>query len=211
MVSEYEVKFSWLLNPYLSLPYDLVVPWAYAFAFGAAHFLLVRYILRPLSIVLVSADEVKPKSGPAAKKRNKDKGAVSQSTHSSANATREKVYTIPRVWLTECQDPFMEVAKACLYAKAQFFADLFVTIFAITFFVTRLYIYPVYVISSLLLYAHWPDGSVLPNYDFNRAMLAALSILLMLHIYWGFLILQVVYKAIMSGGAQGDVRDRDED
>lgn len=66
-------------------------------------------------------------------------------------------------------------------------------------------------ISSIPLFAYWPDGSLLPNDSFNRASFGALGILLALHIYWGFLILQVVAKAIISGGAQGDVRDQDEE
>lgn len=112
--------------------------------------------------------------------------------------------------LHDVADPFMECAKACLYAGKQVLADIFITVFALVFFFTRLYVYPVYVISSIPYYAYWDDGSLMPSWAFNRAALTALCILLALHIYWGYLICVVVAKAVLNNGVQGDVRDEDD-
>lgn len=62
---------------------------------------------------------------------------------------------------------------------------MFITVFAITFFITRLYIFPVFVISTIPYYAFWEDGTLMPNDGFNRASFGALLVLLGLHIYWG--------------------------
>ncbi|KAJ3217179.1 Ceramide synthase 3 [Clydaea vesicula] len=112
--------------------------------------------------------------------------------------------------LHDISDPFMEIAKACLYAKKQLLADIFITSFALVFLFTRVFVYPYYVISSIPLYAYFDDGSLLPTGYVHYSCLAALLVLQMLHIYWAYLLLKVVVKAIVSGGVQGDVRDKDE-
>jgi hypothetical protein len=51
----------------------------------------------------------------------------------------------------------------------------------------------------------------MPNDAFNRASFGALLVLLGLHVYWGVLICKVVLRAVLAGGAQGDVRDEDDE
>ena len=92
-------------------------------------------------------------------------------------------------------------------------ADVFFALFAAVFLITRNYIFPVYVISSLYVYGYYEDGTELPRGHAYIKWNAfyALCILEILHIYWGFLILKMVKVAIFSNGVQDDIRNEHED
>ncbi|KAJ3085161.1 hypothetical protein HK102_000252 [Quaeritorhiza haematococci] len=115
--------------------------------------------------------------------------------------------------LHDCSDPVMELAKCFLYSGRQRLADIAFAAFALVFFVTRNVIFPVHVISSVPLYAYHDDGSKMPfgNNTINWILVAALSTLEVLHIYWFYLIMRIAIKAVRSSGVQGDVRDHDLD
>lgn len=110
----------------------------------------------------------------------------------------------------EVSDPFMEIAKMFLYAGANKvimcfpvyipdilillriclqLADVFFALFAGVFIYTRNYIFPVYIIASIPLYAYDDEGNSLAGEDHVRhAAIFALCILEGLHIYWASLV-----------------------
>ncbi|KAJ3122048.1 Ceramide synthase 3 [Nowakowskiella sp. JEL0407] len=115
--------------------------------------------------------------------------------------------------LHELADPFLEFAKCSLYLKRQTVADVFFGLFALVFFVSRNFIFPVYVISSIPLYAYHEDGSLIPfgRADVHYGFFALLCILEILHIFWFSLIVKVALTTVLSkGGVEGDIRDEDE-
>lgn len=115
--------------------------------------------------------------------------------------------------LHDCSDPFMEIAKCFLYCKRQNIADFLFLCFAAVFMYTRNYLFPVYVIASIPKHAHHEDGSVMPygRSDLHYICLACLCVLEVLHIYWAFLIIKMIIKAVVDKRVEGDIRDEDDD
>ncbi|KAI8848607.1 TLC domain-containing protein [Chytridium lagenaria] len=115
--------------------------------------------------------------------------------------------------LHDVSDPFMEIAKMFVYTGNQRMADLFFAQFAVVFLVTRNFIFPVYVITASPLYAYHEDGSMIPygHWEMNWACIALLCVLCALHYYWGYLIVKMVFKALVEKKVEGDIRDDDED
>jgi hypothetical protein len=64
---------------------------------------------------------------------------------------------------------------------------------------------------SISTYARYPSGDrmgeLLPDNTTSYYMQGTLWILEVLHVYWGFLILKMVKKAILSGGTEDDIRN----
>lgn len=87
----------------------------------------------------------------------------------------------------------------------QFWADRLFETFALTFFVTRLVLYP-YVVWS----AHFESRQFFPHGGPEIACLVLLNILLVLQVYWFALIMRVAWKLLVLGHAE-DVRSDDED
>jgi hypothetical protein len=68
-------------------------------------------------------------------------------------------------------------------------ADVFFALFAAVFIFTRNYVFPVYIIASIPLYAYDEDGNSYAGEDHVRhAAIFALCILEGLHIYWASLV-----------------------
>jgi TLC domain len=67
-------------------------------------------------------------------------------------------------------------------------ADVLFAVFAITFLVTRNFIFPYYVILSIPKYCRYPNGDMMPSNGMNYALQIALWTLEALHIYWGGLV-----------------------
>lgn len=67
---------------------------------------------------------------------------------------------------------------------------------------------------SIPIYARYTSGDrigeLLPDNITNYYMQGTLWILEILHIYWGFLILKMVKKAILSGETGDDIRNVEE-
>jgi hypothetical protein len=90
-------------------------------------------------------------------------------------------------------------------AWAQPTTDTFFAIFAITFFVTRLVIYPQVIYSYLT--SPRILGGVWPFYYVSGTLLCTLQCL---HVFWFSLIVRMVYKLIVSGGIAKDERSDHE-
>ncbi|KAJ3093691.1 Ceramide synthase 1 [Physocladia obscura] len=93
-------------------------------------------------------------------------------------------------------------------------ADIFFAIFALTFLVTRNFIFPYYVISACIPYGVYEDGERMPRgyAHYFWVSVGCLWVLQFLNLNWGFLIFKMVVKAVQSGGkVDGDIRDEDEE
>lgn len=105
--------------------------------------------------------------------------------------------------LHDSSDPLLELAKSCLYVGWQTAANYLFTAFAVVFTVTRLILYPTFVITSCWVYGrpHLP-------YLITIFFIVLLLTLQGLHVFWAKLILKVAQDA-WKGDVKGDIRDKD--
>ncbi|KOB78804.1 LAG1 longevity assurance-like protein 6 [Operophtera brumata] len=105
------------------------------------------------------------------------------------------------VLLHDWSEILLNAVKAAKYAAFQKLCDYLFAVFTVVWIVTRLGMYPFYIIWSSIIRA----PMVMPKFPacfFNFL----LCLLLVLHLYWTWLIFQVAYKAIRSGKMEGDIR-----
>jgi hypothetical protein len=121
--------------------------------------------------------------------------------------------------LHDTADVFLEGAKVCHYisqgAKGRFFrsfgkigADVLFVVFAVTFFVTRLMLYPRFIVYS----AYVESMEVFGTYSMSGYVVftGLLTILQALHIFWFYLIAKMIYEMVKDGRG-GDVRSSDDE
>lgn len=111
-------------------------------------------------------------------------------------------------------DIFLESAKCFNYTSRtvgrkhlSIYCDVLFGIFAIIFFVTRLILYPRYMVWSLVYEAPKLLGGMWPGW---YAFAGLLTLLQLLHIFWFYLIVRMISKLITTG-IDKDVRSDDED
>ncbi|KAI8900253.1 TRAM/LAG1/CLN8 homology domain-containing protein [Globomyces pollinis-pini] len=109
--------------------------------------------------------------------------------------------------LHDVSDPFMELAKLILYSGRNKLADAFFGMFAAIFIITRNFIFPLYAINSTFIYMKREDGTYFPTETFYFTLLSALWVLEVLHVYWSYLILKMVRKALSEKGVSDDIRN----
>lgn len=117
--------------------------------------------------------------------------------------------------LHDTTDIFLEAAKVINYLcpahpKLKPLTDLIFQIFALSFFVTRLVLFPFVVIRSLIKDAISETGAF-PGDRSLTWLLGFLLVLLVLHIFWFYLICRMAYKMIVHGTVEKDERSEDED
>lgn len=125
--------------------------------------------------------------------------------------------------LHDVSDVFLETAKLLHYASMPKVhkwlerpTEVFFAIFTISFFCTRLYVFPRYVI--------WPSIIARPDLEGSYGVcgddcwfymfipqVVAQVVLLCLHVFWFSLILKMLYKMFMGVRPQGDERSDDDD
>jgi hypothetical protein len=112
-------------------------------------------------------------------------------------------------------DLFLESGKCLNYLsktkKYKFWAskatDCMFGIFALSFFITRLIIYPRYLVYSLLF-----EAPIFLGYWNGYWFLGILLVILQcLHVFWFYLILRMVYKILIVGEVEKDERSDDEE
>ncbi|KAL1123364.1 hypothetical protein AAG570_002449 [Ranatra chinensis] len=96
----------------------------------------------------------------------------------------------------DCADIFLEAAKMAKYAKYQKVCDTLFAIFTILWIVTRLGIFPFWILYSTTVTAPRTVNTTFPAYYIFNGLL---YLLLILHIFWTHLILKIAYQAIASG------------
>jgi TLC domain len=116
--------------------------------------------------------------------------------------------------LHDASDLFLESAKCFNYVSkakdskwACKYCDTIFALFAITFFVTRLIIYPRYIIYSVFVEAPTHFGT---NWAGFWVFSGLLVVLQLLHIFWFYLIAKMLWQ-LFSTGVDKDVRSDDDD
>lgn len=114
--------------------------------------------------------------------------------------------------LHDVSDPFMEIAKTCLYSGKQLLADIGFGLFALVFLVSRCFVFPVFVMWPLFDYLFRSDvgyakAQTVPYWYFGPL---ALVMLQLLHLFWGGLILKMLFGAISKGKVDDDIREKEE-
>ncbi|KAF9413888.1 hypothetical protein HW555_008038 [Spodoptera exigua] len=95
----------------------------------------------------------------------------------------------------DCADIFLDAAKAAKYANYQRLCDSIFAVFTVLWIISRLVVYPFYIIWSTSIRA----PMLLPMFPAYYIFNSLLCLLLGLHMVWTWLILQVAYKAISAG------------
>ena len=99
------------------------------------------------------------------------------------------------IWLSNLTLLIFQAAKMCKYTNYQKLCDLLFACFALTWVVTRLGVYPTWILYSTTIEAPQIVEMFPAYYIFN----GLLSILLVLHVIWTYFILKIIYKAMYSG------------
>lgn len=115
----------------------------------------------------------------------------------------------------DCADVFLEVGKVFNYvSKVPRFkrvcsavCDSLFAVFAVTFFVSRLVVYPRYLVYSQVVEAPALWGGVWPGYWYFAVLLCSLQCL---HVFWFYLICRMI-RSLLTTGIEKDTRSDDED
>ncbi|XP_054640173.1 ceramide synthase 5 isoform X2 [Dunckerocampus dactyliophorus] len=102
----------------------------------------------------------------------------------------------------DASDILLEAAKLANYAKYQRLCDLLFIVFSLVFFITRLVIYPLWLLNSTM-FESWVIVGPFPSWWLFNFLLLVLQVL---HIIWSYLIAHIAIKAILRGKVCNDVR-----
>ncbi|XP_055693041.1 ceramide synthase 5 [Lutzomyia longipalpis] len=106
----------------------------------------------------------------------------------------------------DCADIFLEAAKLTKYANYQKLCDAIFAIFTVVWIVTRLGFFP-----RILYNTSVEAPRILPMFPAYYIFNSLLVLLLVLHVVWTYLILQIAYTAVKSGQMEGDIRSSSSD
>ncbi|XP_077386964.1 ceramide synthase 5 isoform X2 [Festucalex cinctus] len=104
--------------------------------------------------------------------------------------------------LHDASDFLLEAGKMANYAKYQPLCDLFFGLFSLTFIVTRLVVFPIWVLNSTM-FESWHIVGPFPSWWLFNLLLAVLQLL---HVIWSYLIASIAIKAVLRGKVGKDVR-----
>uniref|UniRef100_A0A8C3RRS0 Ceramide synthase 6 n=1 Tax=Chelydra serpentina TaxID=8475 RepID=A0A8C3RRS0_CHESE len=115
------------------------------------------------------------------------------------NLTRVGALTL---CLHDSADILLEAAKMANYCKCQKLSDLLFLMFAIVFIISRLGIYPLWILNTMLFELYEALGNFPALWFFNMLLI----VLQVLHCFWSYLIIKAAYKAISRGKVAKDDR-----
>uniref|UniRef100_A0A8C6M3E3 Ceramide synthase 5 n=1 Tax=Nothobranchius furzeri TaxID=105023 RepID=A0A8C6M3E3_NOTFU len=95
----------------------------------------------------------------------------------------------------DTSDFLLEAAKMANYAKYQRLCDFLFIVFSVVFFITRLVIYPLWVLNSTM-FESWAIVGPFPSWWLFNILLLVLQVL---HIFWSYLIFRIALKALLRG------------
>ncbi|TWW62272.1 Ceramide synthase 5 [Takifugu flavidus] len=102
----------------------------------------------------------------------------------------------------DASDFLLEAAKLANYAKYQHLCDFLFIVFSVVFFITRLVIYPLWVLNSTM-FESWAIVGPYPSWWLFNFLLLVLQVL---HLIWSYLIARIAVKALLRGKVSKDVR-----
>ncbi|MBV97420.1 Ceramide synthase 5, partial [Eschrichtius robustus] len=97
--------------------------------------------------------------------------------------------------LHDASDFLLEAAKLANYAKYQRLCDTLFVIFSAIFVVTRLGIYPFWILNTTL-FESWEMIGPYPSWWLFNGLLLILQVL---HVIWSYLIARIAFKALIRG------------
>ncbi|KAL1767375.1 ceramide synthase 5 isoform X1 [Sigmodon hispidus] len=104
--------------------------------------------------------------------------------------------------LHDSSDFLLEAAKLANYAKYQRLCDTLFVVFGAVFMVTRLGIYPLWILNTTL-FESWEMIGPYPSWWLFNGLLLTLQVL---HIIWSYLIARIAFKALIRGKVSKDDR-----
>ncbi|ELV10857.1 LAG1 longevity assurance like protein 5 [Tupaia chinensis] len=104
--------------------------------------------------------------------------------------------------LHDASDFLLEAAKLANYAKYQRLCDTLFVIFSAVFVVTRLGIYPFWILNTTL-FESWEMIGPYPSWWLFNGLLLILQVL---HVIWSYLIARIAFKALIRGKVSKDDR-----
>ncbi|XP_042533640.1 ceramide synthase 5 [Dipodomys spectabilis] len=104
--------------------------------------------------------------------------------------------------LHDFSDCWLEAAKLANYAKYQRLCDTLFVIFSAVFMITRLGLFPFWILNTTL-FESWEIIGPYPSWWFFNGLLLVLQVL---HIIWSYLIAQIALKALIRGKVSKDDR-----
>ncbi|XP_023612118.1 ceramide synthase 5 isoform X2 [Myotis lucifugus] len=104
--------------------------------------------------------------------------------------------------LHDASDFLLEAAKLANYAKYQRLCDTLFVIFSAVFMVTRLGIYPFWILNTTL-FESWEMIGPYPSWWLFNGLLLILQVL---HVIWSYLIARIAFKALIRGKVSKDDR-----
>ncbi|KAJ8950754.1 hypothetical protein NQ318_011247 [Aromia moschata] len=102
----------------------------------------------------------------------------------------------------DCPDIFLEATKMAKYAGYQRLCDALCAILTVLWIVTRLGIFPFWIIRNTSIDA----PKIVPMFPAYYIFNSLLILLLLLHCFWTYLILKLVYNSLKAGKMEGDIR-----
>eukprot|EP01132_Coremiostelium_polycephalum_P000628 gene628-779_t len=118
------------------------------------------------------------------------------------------------LWIHNLSDIFLYSAKSLNYMQKEsknktlyLMAETLFVLFAVSFFLARLIFFPFTLVRSTLWEAYYVSISYPLFYPTNVALLT----LLLLHMFWFYLILRIVYNKLIKGNNVDDIRSDSED
>nr|XP_039271543.1 ceramide synthase 2-like isoform X1 [Styela clava] len=106
----------------------------------------------------------------------------------------------------DISDIFLEGAKCFIYIKWNNFADTLFIFFALSFLISRLVIFPFWIIHTTYIKSMWLFDPY-PGYYFFNALLMVLQVL---HIFWSYLILRMAFFMVTAGKVRVEKDDRSD-
>lgn len=118
------------------------------------------------------------------------------------------------LFVHDSADIFLEMGKVFNYIQrvkgnkwAGSVTDGFFALFTVTFFISRLVVYPKYLVLGFIVEAYAKFG-IWNGYWFYTILLIVLQCL---HVFWFYLISRMIYRLVQTGIVEKDARSDDDD
>ncbi|CAJ0575158.1 unnamed protein product, partial [Mesorhabditis spiculigera] len=116
----------------------------------------------------------------------------------------------------DAADIFLELGKLFRYANWQTLLSIDFVVLLVVWMGTRLFYYPFWIINSIvfdapaLIQADYSWGNIFQRPIVPRVLMVMLCTLLLLHVFWTWILLQIGYQAITTPTGVDDIREESE-
>lgn len=111
----------------------------------------------------------------------------------------------------EVNDIFLEAAKMARYAKKEAQTTALFVVFMLSWFISRIFIFPLYIIRSTWYESQARADSIGVNIQpYHTVLNGFLIFLFVLHVYWSYLIVRIVVRQLTHGELD-DIREHKDE